>query len=213
MASYRDPDAERNMNGKTTAPSAIMAGAHFEMVQLARQLGVEVVAVCDPAKTGTWHGYSVYGADSEAIAAHSDASVVLAIDDPARRQRVQEFYQTHGVEALDLIAGAVDPSTSHGPGLVACQSSIITTECQLGKGVRLNIGATIMHDCRVGDFVTLAPFALLLGNVNVGTASYIGARATVLPGVTVGKGAIVGAGAVVTRDVPDGALVKGVPAK
>lgn len=41
----------------------------------------------------------------------------------------------------------------------------------------------------------------------------IGVNAVILPGVTVGKGAIVGAGAVVTRDVPDFAIVAGVPAK
>ena len=41
----------------------------------------------------------------------------------------------------------------------------------------------------------------------------IGANATVVCGVTIGKNAFIGAGAVVTRDVPDYALMKGVPAK
>jgi UDP-2-acetamido-3-amino-2,3-dideoxy-glucuronate N-acetyltransferase len=41
----------------------------------------------------------------------------------------------------------------------------------------------------------------------------IGTGAIIMPGVTVGEGAIVGAGAVVTKDVPDGALVAGVPAR
>jgi acetyltransferase-like isoleucine patch superfamily enzyme len=41
----------------------------------------------------------------------------------------------------------------------------------------------------------------------------IGSNATILPNLTVGEGAIVGAGAVVTRDVPDFAVVAGVPAK
>jgi UDP-2-acetamido-3-amino-2,3-dideoxy-glucuronate N-acetyltransferase len=41
----------------------------------------------------------------------------------------------------------------------------------------------------------------------------IGSNATIMGGVTVGEGALVGAGAVVTRDVPDYAIVVGVPAK
>jgi len=41
----------------------------------------------------------------------------------------------------------------------------------------------------------------------------IGSNATILAGVTIGEGALVGAGAVVVRDVPDHAIVTGVPAK
>lgn len=41
----------------------------------------------------------------------------------------------------------------------------------------------------------------------------IGSNATILCGITIGEGALVGAGAVVTKDVPDFAIVAGVPAK
>jgi acetyltransferase-like isoleucine patch superfamily enzyme len=41
----------------------------------------------------------------------------------------------------------------------------------------------------------------------------LGSNCTILAGVTIGEGAIVGAGAVVTKDVPDFAIVAGVPAK
>lgn len=49
--------------------------------------------------------------------------------------------------------------------------------------------------------------------VTIGNDVWIGSRAMIMPGVTIGNGVIIGAGAVVTHDVPDLAVVGGVPAK
>lgn len=49
--------------------------------------------------------------------------------------------------------------------------------------------------------------------VEIGDYVFIGPRAIILPGVRIGKGAVVAAGAVVTKDVPEKAIVAGVPAK
>jgi maltose O-acetyltransferase len=49
--------------------------------------------------------------------------------------------------------------------------------------------------------------------VTIGDDVWIGTRVIILPGVNIGKGSIIGAGSVVTKDVPDYAVVAGVPAK
>lgn len=49
--------------------------------------------------------------------------------------------------------------------------------------------------------------------VSIGDGVWLGTRVIVVPGVTIGDHAIVGAGAVVTRDVPQGAIAAGNPAR
>lgn len=49
--------------------------------------------------------------------------------------------------------------------------------------------------------------------IHIGKNVWIGSHATILPDRTIGDNAIVAAGAVVTKDVPEGAIVGGVPAK
>jgi acetyltransferase-like isoleucine patch superfamily enzyme len=49
--------------------------------------------------------------------------------------------------------------------------------------------------------------------IRIGRDVWIGSNAVVLAGISVGDGAVIGAGAVVTRDVPAGAVVAGVPAR
>lgn len=54
---------------------------------------------------------------------------------------------------------------------------------------------------------------LKFGRIRIGNNCFIGARSTVLPGVTVGDNSIVAACACVTKDVPPGIVVGGVPAR
>ena len=93
------------------------------------------------------------------------------------------------------------------------QGAIIQSCAKIGKHCIINTGASIDHECQIADFVHISPHSTLCGNVHVGEGSWIGAGSTVIPGVKIGRWAVVGAGAVIIKDVPDKAVVAGVPAK
>jgi acetyltransferase-like isoleucine patch superfamily enzyme len=82
---------------------------------------------------------------------------------------------------------------------------------EIGDGCLIGHNAvitTLNHDMLPSRRADMHP-----ARVVIGAGVWFGANVTVLPGVTIGDGAVVGAGAVVTKDVPAGAVVVGVPAK
>ena len=81
---------------------------------------------------------------------------------------------------------------------------------EIGDDVTMSIRVTLMaHDASTKKLTGYTR----LGQIKIGNHVFIGANATILPGVTVGDYAVIGAGSVVTRDVPAGCVVAGVPAR
>ena len=102
----------------------------------------------------------------------------------------------------------------------------------VGKNFRMFEGVIIDYShawlIEIGDDVTLAPRVYILahdastkrhlnytriGKVKIGNRVFIGAGSIILPGVTIGDNVVIGAGSVVSRDVIDGQVVAGNPAK
>jgi acetyltransferase-like isoleucine patch superfamily enzyme len=83
------------------------------------------------------------------------------------------------------------------------------------RAVTIGSGCWIAWDVSISDsdLHQLEGAAPATAPVSIGDRVWIGSRVTILKGVTVGDGAVIAAGAVVTKDVPPGALVGGVPAR
>jgi len=106
---------------------------------------------------------------------------------------------------------------------------------EIGRGCSINQGVLIQGRNKIilGNYVTLSPYVMLLdgglstkdivngiqgkqhysARIIIEDHVWIGAGAIILSGVRIGARSIVAAGAVVTKDVPPGYLVAGVPAK
>ena len=113
--------------------------------------------------------------------------------------------------------------THSGDNLQVGSLSDIQGDCSFGDFVRLHSNVHVGKGSTIGDFVWLFPYVVLTNDphppshvfkgCSVEDWAVIATGSVVLPGVTVGKDALVGAMSLVRRDVPEGAVVAGVPAR
>lgn len=88
----------------------------------------------------------------------------------------------------------------------------LAEELTLEDQAVVSMGSTILTHSDVGQRPLAKRYPRESAATRIGPGAYLGANVTVLAGCDVGRAAVVGAGAVVTRPVPDGAIVGGVPA-
>jgi UDP-2-acetamido-3-amino-2,3-dideoxy-glucuronate N-acetyltransferase len=132
-------------------------------------------------------------------------------------------------ELVNLYGCSVGDETRVGTFVEIQAGARIGSRCKISSHTFICEGVTIEDEVFIGHGVMFTndkyPRATTVDGTLQGAADWtmqptrvgrrasIGSNATILCGVTIGTDATVGAGAVVTRDVPSGAIVAGVPAR
>jgi UDP-2-acetamido-3-amino-2,3-dideoxy-glucuronate N-acetyltransferase len=109
------------------------------------------------------------------------------------------------------------------------QNVNVSNNVIIGNHVKIQNNVSLYEGVEIEDYVFCGPSMVFTNDLNPrskypkGTAGYlitlvkegasIGANATIVCGNTIGRNAMIAAGAVVTQDVPDHALMAGVPAR
>lgn len=96
-----------------------------------------------------------------------------------------------------------------------CQFSAYKSTIFIGNGVQIAPNCAFYpYNHRMSPLEPIHRQTLTSkGGIHIDDDAWIGVGVIVLDGVRIGRGAVIGAGAVVTRDIPDGAIAAGVPAK
>ncbi len=96
-----------------------------------------------------------------------------------------------------------------------CQFSAYKSPIRIGRDVQIAPYCAFYpydHGITPGETIRKQPLRTK-GGITIEDDVWLGVGVLVLDGVRIGKGAVIGAGAVVTKDVPDGAIAAGVPAR
>jgi sugar O-acyltransferase (sialic acid O-acetyltransferase NeuD family) len=194
------------------------SGHAYVMIEVLKTLGYDIVGYCEQEiKQVNPYNLEYFGEEtaSSNLSLLTSTSAFIGIGNNLIRSKVFNALKRHDV----LMPSAIHPSSTISTlakidfATLVMPGVIVNALVNIGKGVICNTASVIEHECTLGDFVHIAPGAVLAGNITIGENSFIGANSVIKEGIKVGRNVTVGAGSVVLRNILDGEVVAGNPAK
>lgn len=145
----------------------------------------------------------------------TDPRFVVAVGLPPVRERMQRQFEGWGAVPTSVISshsriGNYNRISER--GVIIMHNVTITNDVMIAEGCLINMGVTLGHGATVGKFCELSPDVYFSSCV-LGDRCHMGIGVTLVPGIQVGDDVTAGVGAVITKNIPSGRAVMGVPAR
>jgi sugar O-acyltransferase (sialic acid O-acetyltransferase NeuD family) len=141
--------------------------------------------------------------------------IIIALSQMEKRKELIRQVHDIPLTPVSIIhpSAIISKSAKIGQGCLIAPGVIIGPGVEIGDHTILNSAVTIDHDTIIQENVIMGSGVHLPGYVKVLSDTFIGVGSCCVNGVTIGRNCLIGAGSVVIKDVPDGAIAAGVPAK
>jgi sugar O-acyltransferase (sialic acid O-acetyltransferase NeuD family) len=108
----------------------------------------------------------------------------------------------------------IHPSVKIGKAVYILPGTNIMPLTNIGNFTMISMGVNIAHHNKIDEGCFFSQGSNIGASIHIGHFAYIGISAILMTGIQeIGKNALIGAGAVVIKDVPENAVMAGVPAK
>ena len=148
---------------------------------------------------------------------HNSYFFMLAIGNPGcgKKPFLFEKLLSAGLKPYTIIhhTAFVADDAVIGPGTQVDIGAIVMAQAVIGKSCIIGPNSNIAHDAIIGDFVDTTVGVIVCGHTIIRNNVLIGAGAKILPRLIIGNNVTIGTGAVVTKNIPDGMTVIGIPAR
>ncbi len=162
--------------------------------------------------------FSVFSSDAEVKEYFEKVSdsFVICLGDRADRRTMRNRFEELGGKPGKFISPYGNHSAfigSIGPGSIILRDVDLEPDVTIGDFCLINKQCNFGHGATVSSFCDIGPMVTVSAESFIGENCMIGMHSTIIPRVKIGKNVIISAGSVVTKNLPDNAVVSGVPAR
>ena len=138
----------------------------------------------------------------------------VAIGDNKTRHRISLHYMNLGIKLATIIHpdASVSQFSHINPGTTIAENAVVGPFASIGSACFIAPSSVVCHDCKLENGARTSPKAAIGGGCEIGENTWLCMGSIVSDHVKIGKNCVIGASALVLNDVPDNALMVGIPA-